>query len=153
MEHTTLTPSLMQLLNGQELHSKQHLAMPLLTIGEDGYPHQAMVSAGEVLMLDEQHVRLALWQGTTTTGNLLRSGKGMLTFVWEGVSYALRLSCTPLPELTDAVYPRARFEAVVEHVREDTAKYAELTSGITIRLLQPDDVISRWEETLAELRR
>lgn len=148
-----LPPVLIALFDGEQLDAKMHLAMPLLTVSEDGYPHQAMVSVGEVIAVDPEHLRLALWEGTSTTGNLLRTGQALLTFVWQGISYALRLSLTSLPPLADAVHPRARFVAKVEHIREDTAKYATLTSGITIELHDADEVQRRWQETLQELLR
>ncbi|MGV7118602.1 pyridoxamine 5'-phosphate oxidase family protein [Paenibacillus kyungheensis] len=151
MNTVTLSPVLSELFNGQQLQSKQQLAMPLLTVNEDGYPHQAMVSVGEVLATDSKHLRLALWEGTTTTGNIIRTGQALLTLVWQGVSYALRLSLTPLPALPEATYARARFVASIEHIREDTAKYATLTSGITIELHQAEDVLERWQQTLQEL--
>lgn len=149
----SLPTTLQSLWNGQELEHKQHLAMPLLTISEDGYPHQAMVSAGEVLVVDEQTLRIALWTGTNTTANLLRDGKALLTVVVDGVSYALRLQAEALPELPDAAYPRARFQARIQHIREDVAKYAELLTGVTYRLHEPEQVLERWRLTLEELRR
>lgn len=151
MNTVTLSPVLSELFNGQQLHAKQELAMPLLTVNEDGYPHQAMVSVGEVIATDSNHLRLALWKGTTTTGNIIRTGQALLTLVWQGVSYALRLSLTPLPALPEATYARARFVASIEHIREDTAKYATLTSGITIELHQAENVLERWQQTLQEL--
>lgn len=151
MNTVSLSPALLELFSGQQLHEKQQLAMPLLTVNEDGYPHQAMVSVGEVIATDSEHLRLALWEGTTTTGNITRTEQALLTFVWQGVSYALRLSLMPLPALPHATYARARFVATIEHIREDTAKYATLTSGITIELHQADDVLERWQQTLQEL--
>ncbi|CAJ1317687.1 pyridoxamine 5'-phosphate oxidase family protein [Paenibacillus nuruki] len=153
MNTVSLSPVLLELFDGQQLHEKKQLAMPLLTVNEDGYPHQAMVSVGEVIAIDSEHLRLALWEGTTTTTNILRTGQALLTFVWQGVSYALRISLTPLPALPDALYARARFVATIEHIREDTAKYATLTSGITIELHQADEVLERWQQTLQELLR
>ncbi len=148
-----LPDTLQQLWNGQHLEHKQQLAMPLLTVSEDGYPHQAMVSAGEVLAMDGQTLRIALWTGTNTTANLMRDGKALLTVVNDGVSYALRLRARALPELEDAAYSRARFEAKIEHIREDVAKYAELLTGVTYRLHEPEVVLERWQLTLDELRR
>ncbi len=150
--NATLPPVLRTLWNGQDLEQKQHLAMPLLTVTEDGYPHQAMVSAGEVFAWDEETLRIALWQGTNTAANLIRDGRALLTVVAEGVSYALRLHAKALPELPNAAYPRARFEARIEHVREDVAKYADLLTGVTYRLHEPKQALERWQVTLDELR-
>ncbi|MDO3408290.1 pyridoxamine 5'-phosphate oxidase family protein [Saccharibacillus sp. CPCC 101409] len=147
-----LNEELFSLLDGRSLADKARLAMTLHTVGEDGYPHQAMVGAGEVLAESRERLRIALWIGTGTTGNLLRTGKALLAVVYGGVSYAIRLDCEPLPELDGARHPRARFAADIVDVRADTAKYAELTSGITIVLHDAPAVVERWIETLEELK-
>lgn len=69
-----LSNELFQLLNGQKLAAKRREAMMLQTVTEDGWPHTAMISAGEILALNDTDVRLALWQGTTTTANITRTG-------------------------------------------------------------------------------
>ncbi|WP_322906349.1 pyridoxamine 5'-phosphate oxidase family protein [Paenibacillus campi] len=148
-----LPPVLCELWNGQNLEHKQHMAMPLITVSEDGYPHQAIVSVGEVLVMNAYTLRIALWTGTQTTANLLRDGRALLTVVIGGSSYALRLRASVLSELPDAAYPRVRFTAQIEHVREDIAKYAELLTGVTYRLHEPVQVVQRWQLTLDELRK
>ncbi|MDO7906828.1 pyridoxamine 5'-phosphate oxidase family protein [Paenibacillus sp. JX-17] len=148
-----LPEALLHLLNGQHLEDKQHDAMMLQTVTEDGWPHNAMLSVGEVVALDNGRLRLALWPGTTTTGNLIRSGRALLVLVHEGTAYYIRLELQLLPELEQAMYPRARFEAAVAAVREDVAKYAELRSGVTFALKEPEAVLPRWRDTLEELLR
>lgn len=152
-DKTILSPDLHRLLDGYHLADKQHIAMSLLTVSEEGYPHQAMVSAGEVLAMNETTLRIALWQGTHTSANLLRDGKALLAFVHDGISYTLMLKAMPLPPIDNSLYPRDRFEAQLIQVREDIAQYAMLTSGVTIQLHEPEQVLARWEDTLAELRR
>ncbi len=144
---------LYSLLDGTRLHEKTQIAMTLHTVDEAGYPHQAMVSAGEVIAEAPDRLRIALWIGTNTTGNLLRDGKALLGVVQGGVSYTVRLQAQALPELADARHPRARFMAHVLETKADIAKYATLKSGITIELNDPRAVVARWEETLEELRR
>ncbi|WP_172253735.1 pyridoxamine 5'-phosphate oxidase family protein [Saccharibacillus deserti] len=147
-----LNDALYALLGGTDLGEKTHIAMTLHTVDEEGYPHQAMVSAGEVWAEERSRLRIALWIGTGTTANLRRSGRALLAVVYEGLSYTVRLRAEALPELANARHPRARFTADVLDVRADAAKYADLTSGITIKLHDPQAVVERWEETLEELK-
>lgn len=153
MEKTNeLSASLYEFLNGRDLEMKQFEAMMLLTVTEDGWPHSAMVSAGEVVALSRSRLRLALWPGTVTSGNMIRSGRAVLVAVHQGAVHYVRLSLSHLPQLTSARHPRERFEAEIMSIREDTAKYADITSGITILLKQQAEVLARWVETLEELR-
>ncbi|CAM3512708.1 MULTISPECIES: pyridoxamine 5'-phosphate oxidase family protein [Saccharibacillus] len=147
-----LNDALYALLDGTDLGGKTHIALTLHTVDEEGYPHQAMVSAGEVWAEDRNRLRIALWIGTGTTANLLRSGRALLAVVHGGVSYTVRLRAEALPELAGARHPRARFAADVTDVRADVAKYATLTGGITIDLHDPQAVVERWQETLEELK-
>lgn len=55
-------------------------------------------------------------------------------------------------ELPAQRHKRERFAAAVESVRADTAKYAEITSGIRIQLKEPEDVLKRWAETVEDIR-
>lgn len=108
---------------------------------------------GEVLALDRNRLRLALWQGTTTTGNLLRSGQGTLVAIHDGAAHYVRLRLQGLPDLPDARHPLQRFEAEAVAVREDTANYADIISAVKFQLHNPEEVLQRWKETLEELRK
>ncbi|CAM4167322.1 pyridoxamine 5'-phosphate oxidase family protein [Saccharibacillus endophyticus] len=152
-QHPVLDDTLYALLDGTRLHEKTQIAMTLHTVDEAGYPHQAMVSAGEVIAESRGTLRISLWLGTNTTSNLLRDGKALLGVVHGGISHTVRLQAQSLPELDDVRHPRARFAAKVLDIRADLAKYATLTSGITIELNDPQAVVARWEETLEELKR
>lgn len=151
-DEATISASLFEYLDGSGLEHKQQEAMMLLTVTEDGWPHTAMLSAGEVVALDHGRLRLALWPGTETSGNLIRSGQAVLLAVHQGAVHKIRLAAKRLPALPGARHPRERFEANVLSVREDRAKYAELTSGITFALKGEEQVLQRWKETLEELR-
>ncbi|WP_370872576.1 pyridoxamine 5'-phosphate oxidase family protein [Paenibacillus zeirhizosphaerae] len=148
-----MSEELFWLLDGSRLECKQGDAMMLLTVTEDLWPHIAMISAGEIVALDRRCLRLALWPGTTTTGNMIRTGKATLAAFAGGKAHYLRLLLEELPELPDAEYPRTRFAASVAASRTDTAKYADILTGVTIRLNNPAEVLERWERTLDELMR
>jgi len=141
---------MLELLNGEDLENKQHEAMLLMTVTEDGWPHNAMVSAGEVVALDKEHLRVALWPGTTTTKNCIRTKKALLVAVYKGKVNYIRLTLSPLGVLEGAKHPLERFSAKVELFKEDQAKYAEITSGIQISLKDTSAVLTRWKETIQE---
>lgn len=142
----------MEWFNGENLEKKQHEAMQLLTVSEDGWPHQAMISMGEVIAVTPNLLRLALWPGTQTSMNMSRTGKATLIAVHQQSLLSIRLDVTSLPVLREAVHPRDRFEAQVINIRVDHAPYAEITSGITFQLKDESGAITRWRETIEELR-
>ncbi|MGN7412129.1 pyridoxamine 5'-phosphate oxidase family protein [Paenibacillus sp. SAF-068] len=144
---------LMEWLSGTNLEHKQHEAMQLLTVSEDRWPHQAMISMGEVIALNPHKLRLALWQRTQTSMNMSKTGKATLIAVQGQRLLHIRIEAERLPEMKGAVHPRDRFEAQVLHVRVDHAPYAEITSGITFQLKDELGAIARWKETIEELRK
>ncbi|MFU1793772.1 pyridoxamine 5'-phosphate oxidase family protein [Paenibacillus azoreducens] len=146
-----LSGELYELLNGRDLDTKQHEAMMLLTVTEEGWPHTAMISVGEVIAVDSKRLRLAIWPDTTTTNNMIRTEKATLALVYGGAAHNIKLALRRLPELPDAQHPRERFEAEIISARSDVAVYADLTTGIQIDLKDESSVIERWRETLTEL--
>lgn len=153
MNSQELPTNLCELLNGRNLKDKQHEAMMLLTINQDSWPHVAMISVGEVIAVSPTELRLSLWLNTTTTANIIRTSKATLVVFFNGIAHYVQLSLHKLSELADARHPRERFSARVVSLREDVAKYAEITSGVQIELKDPASVLHRWNETLEELLR
>ncbi|WP_260870921.1 pyridoxamine 5'-phosphate oxidase family protein [Paenibacillus xylanexedens] len=148
-----LDAELMEWLNGTNLEHKQHEALQLLSVSEDQWPHQAMISMGEVIAINPHQLRLALWQGTQTSMNMSKTGKATLIAVQGQRLLHIRIEVKLLPEMKEAIHPRDRFEAQVLHVRVDHAPYAEITSGITFQLKDELGAITRWKETIEELRK
>ncbi len=156
MIHTqnhALSPEIVEFLNGQSLQDKQHEAMLLLTVSEEGWPHAAMLSAGEVLATGSAELRIALWTGTQTSANLKRTQQATLVMIHQGRAIYIRLACESLGVLEHARHPRERFLARVAAYREDVAAYADITSGIAFSLNNPAEGLARWAETLEELER
>jgi hypothetical protein len=144
-----LPGSLRQFTNGTDLPSKDGQAVSLITTDADGWPHVALLSAGEVLTVSESQVRLALWPTSTTTANLDRTGRGLMVHIADGGAYYIRLVGRRVPiEVPGAL---ACFEMVTEKVTADLVGYAEVLTGITFRLKDPAKVIERWEKTLSKL--
>lgn len=148
-----LDAELMEWLSGTNLEHKQHEAMQLLTVSDDQWSHQAMISMGEVIAINPNQLRLALWQGTQTSMNMSKTGKATLIAVQGHRLLHIRIEVERLPEIRGAVHPRDRFEAQVLQVRLDQAPYAEITSGITFQLKDELGAITRWKETIEELRK
>jgi len=153
MSSPEISDDLLELLNGEHLEQKQHEVMLLMTVTEDGWPHNAMVSVGEVVALDKKTLRIALWPGTNTTQNCIRNGKAVLVAVYKGKVNYVRLSLKRIGILEGAKHPLERFSAVVASFKEDVAQYADITSGIRIQLKNADEVLTRWEETVKETKR
>lgn len=121
----------------------------LLTTRADGWPHQAMLSVGEVAPVAGagDRLTLAVWPGATSTANLRDRGRATLTAVVDGVAYALFLAV----EAAGEVGRLARFDAHVEAATADEAPYARLESGIRFTLVDRDATIARWRATRSEL--
>ncbi|MGR6543114.1 pyridoxamine 5'-phosphate oxidase family protein [Paenibacillus tundrae] len=149
---TELNPELMQWFDGQYLQLKKHEAMQLLTVSEDAWPHQAMISVGELVAISPTVLRIALWSGTQTSQNMERTGKATLIAIIDHQLLTIRLTLRALPPLLESVHPRDRYEGEIRSIRVDHAPYADITSGITFQLKDEPGTLKRWEETIAELR-
>lgn len=147
-----LPDPLLKLLSGERLDGQTNVVFMLLTVRDDGWPHPAMLSVGELAAPAPHRIRLALWPGSRTTANLTREGRATLAFVHEGAGWSVRGSAARGEDLVLSSGQRlAAFEMSVEEVLVDEVAYAILTSGVTFRLREPQQVISRWRETIDAL--
>lgn len=149
---SNLPHPLVELLDGTGLPSREGATFLLVTVGETGWPHVALLSVGEVLAVSPQELRLALWSSSRTTTNLTRTGQGSMALVHGGAAYRLQLAARRAGEIDVAGQSLACFTADVVDVIEDAVGYAELVSGVTFRLREPGEVLARWAETIAKLR-
>ena len=62
----TIPSGLRQELDGEHLETKIGAAYLLVTADDDGTPRPCMLSAGEVLAVDDRRLRFALWKGSRT---------------------------------------------------------------------------------------
>ena len=139
-------------LDGRRLEDRVGDAYLLLTTSAAGWPHVAMLSAGEVLAVNESELRLGLWPGTRSTENLGRSGQGVLMAVRPPATYYVRMRVTALAEAPVEDRRLAVFAARVEDVLEDVVDYARVTQGIRFDLADPSRVLAHWAAALAALR-
>lgn len=137
------------LFSGTALEEREGLTFLLLTATPDGWPHLAMLSVGEVVLLDERRLRVALWPNSTATANVTASARSTVALVHAGAGYYLR--CTAARQ-ADIMVPAggrlAVFDLAVEDALEDRAPYAELTGGVSYRLKDPGAVMPRWRATV-----
>lgn len=148
---SSLDPDLMALLDGTDLGAKVGETILLLTVSETGWPHVGMLSVGEVLATDPDRVVIALWQGTRTGSNLLRTSKGTLALVHRGAGYYIELSVTGAGPVEVDETTLDSFSCSVTRVLKDEVDYATLTTGIRFELPRKDEVAARWERTMTVL--
>jgi hypothetical protein len=145
-----LPPSLLTLLNGEDIPNKTGLALLMTTVDARGYPHPALLSVGEVFAPSSTELRLALYATSSTTNNLRRSGGFTVSLARGGMGYYVKATARELP---DALPGLAAFRATVDEVLEDGEPIAQVTSGFTIQLTGDGSrVVSAWEQTVAALR-
>ena len=144
--------ALMPLFDGQDLASKEGETFLLITTGETGWAHVAMLSVGEVVASSPEELRLALWGTSRTTANLTRTGQAVLFLVYGPAAYILQLTARRLPDLEVDGRRLACFAARVVNAEEHVVKYADMTSGPRFRLNQREAVLERWARTVQALR-
>jgi hypothetical protein len=150
---TQLPDSVWRLLDGSDVAGREGLTFLLVTTDDSGWPHVAMLSVGELVAPDPSTLRAALWLHSTATKNLSRDGRGLLTIVANGNGYYVRLAARRGADLDLGTEGRlAYFVLQIEDILEDSTDYATLTSGVTFRLHQPEQVVPRWQHTLDALR-
>lgn len=139
-------------LDGSRLADRVGDTYLLLTTSEAGWPHVAMLSAGEVLAVSESELRLGLWPGTRSSENLARSGRAVLMAVRPPATYYLRLRGGALGEVPVEDRHLAVFAAEIEDVLEDVVDYARVTQGIRFELADAPRVVAHWAAAIAALR-
>ena len=138
-------PALAELLAAEP--GAEGTAILVLTMRPDGFPHQAMVSVGELAVLDDKRLALALWPTSTSAANIKRTNALTLAVVIGATSYTVRATATQ----GDDVGTLARFDLTVVGAAADEAPYATLESGVRFRLNDPDEVLARWRSVRKEL--
>ena len=137
-------------LDGTGLLSKTQ-ALRLSTVGADGWPHAALLSAGDMVVTPSGRLRFALFPQSNMASNLEREGRLTMSLSLDGGMCELLLRARRLANPTPDV-PLALFEAEVETVRQHVAPYASVTGGVTFVLHDPQAVLPRWHRQIAALR-
>ncbi|MBV9328955.1 MAG: pyridoxamine 5'-phosphate oxidase family protein [Chloroflexi bacterium] len=147
---TDVPAGLVSYLNGHDLLAKTQ-AVRLSTVDPDGWPHAALLSAGDAVMLPGGRLRFVIFPESRTVANLTRDGRITLTLSLDGGMCELRMRARRLHAASGQV-SLALFEAQVGQVRQHVAPYADVTCGVTFALHDPEAVLARWQRQIATLR-
>jgi hypothetical protein len=126
--------------------------MSLLSVRPDGWPHQALLSVGEVVMLEPGTVRVGLWPEGTAAVNLARRGQATLCAIANKTAYAVALELTGRGRVGLDSGDLEVFDGAVMDARTSVAPYADLLHGPEFRLHDPNATIARWRDTRGALR-
>jgi hypothetical protein len=142
-------------LDGSDLAGRSPFEVfQLLTTDEQCWPHMALLSVGELVAVDARTIRAGLWLHSSTSKNLSRDGRAVLATIANGNAYYVRLTARRGADLDLGAEGRlAYFVLDVDEVLEDATDYATLTSGMTFLLNHPEQVVPRWQHTVAALLR
>lgn len=140
-----------ELFDGEDLADDFGLAYELATVDDDGWPRVAMLSHGEILAVDPQRLRFALWTNTNTGKNLTSGRPGLLSVVTPGFvcyigGHAKTLSRDDGMDL---------FELEVEKVRTDQHKGLPVVSPITFTSEDEEtsrQILDLWRKQVDTMR-
>ena len=147
-----LPREVLEAFDGRHLERKVGAAYLLITADEDGTPRPCMLSAGEILALDDRRLRVAIRAGTRTARNLSRGSPALLCFVAPGTVLYVRGTARPLPRTGGL--DLERFELVVSSVESDVHPGISVTHGIGLVVEggDPSQVVRAWQAQIEGLR-
>jgi hypothetical protein len=131
-----LPEDLVQRFSAEALERYACNVVLIVSEGEDGWPHPAMLSHFEIVARDARNLRLAAYTDSRTTGNMRRTGRLTIVVVDEGMAYYLKGRVEELrPHMKSAPH-NALLNFRVEQVLADDADVERegqvaITSGMT----------------------
>lgn len=145
-----LPSEILEAWSGRDLEGKVGRAWLLVSVDEDGVPRPCMLSAGELLALDAQRIRVALWPGTRTSRNLARGSPVLICHVEPGS--VIYVKGRPRALGRDPRTRLERFEVAVQAVESDEHSGMPVTQGISFRI-EGDRAatVASWEAQLRAL--
>ena len=116
-----LPSGLSQRLGGGGLARHASLAIPIVTVDEEGWPHVALLSYSEVAAVAPSSLRLAIGASSATAANLRRTGRVTLVVVDADLVQYVKGSARESPGRLDTQPWTAAFDVSVHAVFEDAA--------------------------------
>lgn len=146
-----LPEAILAAFDGRGLEDKIGPAYVLMTVDPDGAPRPCMLSAGEILAVDDRHLRVSLWPRTNTSRNLAAGSPALLCFVAPGT--VLYVRGRPRALGASETTRLERFEIAVESVESDEHAGMPVTETITFSIgeADPAEVAAGWRVQLADL--
>lgn len=148
---TALPAQVAEYLDGANLLAKTQ-ALRVSTVDAEGWPHAALLSAGDMLAMPSGRIRFIVFAQSTTTSNLMRDSRLTITLSIDDGMCELRMRCRRLSHSSPDA-PLAFFEAELVEVRIHKTPYATVSGGITFVLHEPQAVLRRWQKQADEMRR
>jgi len=138
--------------DGEDLQAKIGPAYVLLTVDPEGTPRPCMLSAGEILAVDDRRLRVALWPKTHTARNLAAGTPVLLVYVTPGSVLYVRGRSRPLEP--GRATRLERFEIAVESIESDLHAGMPVTHPITFSVGEADParVAADWSRQIDDLR-
>jgi hypothetical protein len=149
---SVLPPDVAEYLDGDRLATKAGNAMLLITADSDGTPHCALLSPGEVLARDDQHVGLVLHAGTGTADALRQQRPALLVVVVGNRAVRVYLDVIGHRNVDVKGDASSVFHTQVSSITDDVVSYARLVHGITYELTDPKATVEAWRAKLENLR-
>src|SRR5262245_39795201 len=127
---------------------RESCAIELVTAsGHDG-PHLAQMSVGEVVLGDDQLIRLALWRNSRSCAALRETAQAALFFT--DVDLLLEVRCLSHAPIATA-NPLMGFLLRPIELRDKRVSYAAVLTGIRFVLRFPTATHAHWTETRSVL--
>jgi hypothetical protein len=143
-----LPPDVARLFAGDDLAEQVGIAYPLVTVDEPGTPRLSMLSAGELLTVGDQAIRIAMWPRTNTGVNLAAGRPALLCVVRPGSVHYVRGTGVRLepPPAADVEC----FELTVTSVEVDSHDGMPVATPITFDTVRPSraEVLDMWQAQL-----
>jgi hypothetical protein len=143
-----ILPEFLQAFTGDSLEAAATSGAILASVDEEGWPHQAYLSAGEILAQSDG-LSIALWPGSRTTSNIERQGRAVLYAAAQGNIWEARLQLARRPAMDDGL---AIFDGEIVETRRHAAPYAEVICLLDFQLLDRQETLKRWMKQIALLR-
>ncbi len=147
-----LPRELIAALDGRDLERKYGATYVVMTGDPDGTPRPCMLSAGELLAVNDRTIRMALWPNGRTGANLRRGGRVVICFVAPELVFYVRGHPRELAPGHDPEIER--FEVTVESVDSDAHEGLPVTHGIVFGST-PEvrrTMLEQWRKVLDALR-
>jgi hypothetical protein len=150
---SSLPPELVDYFSGDDLEAKVNQACVLVTLGADGFPHPCLVTAGELVAVGPDLLRVALYTESSATRNLRERGVGTLCHVNRGAAYYVKVEASPVAVTDEALRGLAVFTLIPRQVLRDAEEGTRVTSGFRFAdSAGPRARVAAWRAIVAALR-
>ncbi|WP_321952144.1 hypothetical protein [Paraburkholderia bannensis] len=134
----------------QMIDDEPATAVELLTVGSNGWPLVAHLSTGEIYIDLNGALRIALWSGTRSNAALQATRKASLIFVCDGSIYEVSCRCVAVQKLEGPTNLDGFLLTPVD-VRDKSAPYAQVVSGVAYTYRSPLDAQAHWATLQSQL--